>query len=173
MKTIRLILSLVLLSVFVLSCVNEDERLGLSFIDNNNAINILRDNNSGVILSSKIFNTDTVLTNNLRYNALGEYKDNNFGKISSNIITQLSLSSSGQNFSSLGQADSAVLSLLYAGAFVKDKSVRGMTLHFKVEEVTEEINENKKQIEKMKELLNEMTLDRESIEDEIKTALEI
>ena len=144
MKTIRLILSLVLLSVFVLSCVNEDERLGLSFIDNNNAINILRDNNSGVILSSKIFNTDTVLTNNLRYNALGEYKDNNFGKISSNIITQLSLSSSGQNFSSLGQADSAVLSLLYAGAFVKDKSVRGMTMHFKVEEVTEEINENKK-----------------------------
>ncbi|MDO5759721.1 MAG: DUF4270 family protein [Bacteroidota bacterium] len=143
MKRIYLIL-VVFAILFFSSCVNEDEKLGLSLIDSNNSINILRDNSSGVELSAKMFNTDTILTNNLRYNAMGTYKDNNFGKISSSIFTQLSLSSSGNNFRDLGQADSVVLSLEYAGAFVKDKSVRTMNIHFKVEEVTEEITTDKK-----------------------------
>lgn len=143
MKRLYLILSL-FVALFFASCVNEDEKLGLSLIDSNNSINILRDNSSGVELSVKMFNTDTVLTNNLRYNALGTYKDNNFGKISSSVFTQLSLSSTGANFVDYGQGDSAVLSLEYAGAFVASKSVRKMNIHFKVEQVTEEITSEKK-----------------------------
>lgn len=143
MKSVYLILSL-FVALFFVSCVNEDEKLGLSLIDSNNSINILRDNSSGVELSVKMFNTDTILTNNLRYNALGTYKDNNFGKISSAIFTQLSLSSTGVNFAEYGQVDSAVLSLEYAGAFVTSKSVRKMNIHFKVEQVTEEITSEKK-----------------------------
>lgn len=143
MKRLYLILSL-FVALFFASCVNEDEKLGLSLIDSNNAINILRDNSSGVELSVKMFNTDTVLTNNLRYNALGTYKDNNFGKISSSIFTELSLSSTGANFVDYGRGDSVVLSLEYAGAFVSSKSVRKMNIHFKVEQVTEEITSEKK-----------------------------
>lgn len=140
MKRIHLILCVVAL-LFFASCVNEDERLGLSLVQNDDAINILRDNSTGVTLDVKMFQTDTVITSKLRYNALGSYKDNNFGKISSCIYSQVSLSSSGQNFSSLGTADSVVLSLLYSGAFVKDKTVRTMTMHFKVEELAEDLKD--------------------------------
>ena len=93
MKKISLILCAVAL-LFFASCVNEDERLGLSLIQNDDAINVLIDNSTGVTLEAKMFQTDTVLTSKLRYNALGSYKDNNFGKITSCIYSQVSLSTS-------------------------------------------------------------------------------
>ncbi len=141
MKKIKFILLVSVVLSFFASCVNEDERLGLALVQNDSSINILRDNSTGVVINAKMFQADSVVTSNLRYNALGFYRDNNFGSISASIFSQLSLSSSGQNFSSLGTADSVVLSLLYSGAFVKDKTIRTMQMHIKVEELAEDLRD--------------------------------
>lgn len=127
------------------SCVNEDEQLGLNLVGDNGAIDVLRAYGTGVTTKATMYNTDTLVTANLRYNILGTYKDDNFGKLSSSIYTQVNLSSAGQNFALLGTPDSVVLSLLYAekGAMVSRKDIHKMRMHFKVEELAEELVKEK------------------------------
>ncbi|MBR1770319.1 MAG: DUF4270 family protein [Bacteroidales bacterium] len=142
MKKINLLLCIIALTV-IFSCVDENEKLGLSLVRENSAVNVLRDSSTGISMESKIFKTDTLLTNGFRYNAVGSYYDANFGRISSAVCTQVALTSSGKNFQSLGEGDSVVLSLKYDGAFTENTSVRGMMMHFKVEEITEELSKEK------------------------------
>ena len=142
MKKVIFILGLVSV-LFFASCVDEDKRLGLEFVGDNNAVNVLAADLNLVHLEAQIFNDDTLKTKTYRSVPLGSYRDNNFGRITTSIYTPIAMSSSYQNFSELGTADSIVLTLAYSGFFAKNNSVTSMDMRVVVNELTETIDSTK------------------------------
>ncbi|MCQ2327615.1 MAG: DUF4270 domain-containing protein [Bacteroidales bacterium] len=143
MKRLGLLLTSLLAGIFMVSCVNEDERLGLEFVGDKGAIDILAEENTNVTISAEVFSQDSLRTVASRGVLLGSYRDNNFGRVTSSIYTQVSLSTEEKNFLVAGTGDSVVLTLAYSGAFAKDKNVTSMNMHITVSEVMEEIDSSK------------------------------
>lgn len=134
---------LFLIPIFILaSCVNDDEKLGLGLMSQEeNAIDVLQD--STVNMTAKVFKEDSLSTLNSRYYVLGRYKDDNFGEVSTDIYSQLDLSSSSEDFTKL-DIDSAVLTLAINGAFAKDNSIKVMNMQVNVYELSETLDTTKK-----------------------------
>ena len=119
---------LLLLPLFALfSCVDENETLGIDLIDENDKLTVGLFEN--VKMSSCFFREDSLMTANYRYNVFGEYKDDKFGTVSSEIFTQLCLSSTAEDFTSFN-IDSIYLTLDYSGGYSIDTAL--MTTRMKV-----------------------------------------
>lgn len=143
MKKLRLIVLFVLTAIVLASCVDEDSRLGLGLVGDNGAVNVFKEDNPFVSVESQVFKDDSLTATAHRSIPLGSYRDNNFGRVSTCIYAQISLSTPTQNFTNLGTADSLVLTLAYAGSFGKDNNVNAMDMHIVVNELTEEFDTTK------------------------------
>lgn len=135
-------LLLLLLPFLFTSCIDEDETLGLDLVNGEDLVNVNVYNPSG-IMDASFFKEDSIETANYRYNVVGEYFDNEFGLVSSDIYTQLNLSTSSVDFSSYA-IDSVLLNLAYIGGFTGDTLVKSKEMDVYVYEVSEEIDSTKK-----------------------------
>lgn len=135
MKRIKYLLIIFLPLVF-LSCIDEDAMLGLNLVDQDDVVGVFphKVNNT----KAYVFHEgDSLKTSNYRYMTLGSYNDNEFGVVTPSIYTQISISSTSQDFSSstYSKADSLVLTFAYVGLFAKDTSIKSMDMDIEVYEV--------------------------------------
>ncbi|MEE1226400.1 MAG: DUF4270 family protein [Bacteroidales bacterium] len=133
---------LLLLPLFALfSCVDENETLGIDLIDENDklSVGLFTD----VKMSSCFFKEDSLLTANYRYNVFGEYKDDKFGSVSSEIFTQLCLSSTAEDFTTFA-IDSIYLTLAYSGGYSSDTALLSTRMKVSVYELDEALDSTKK-----------------------------
>lgn len=138
----RLFLILISLPLFLVSCVDEDETLGIDLVDDNDKATV--GIYSNVSMDAAFYREDSILTANYDVNTLGDYYDQKFGRVKSSIYTQVSLSMPSATFSTYESIDSIVLSLSYAGGFMEDTLSNGKQMMFSVYEVAEEIDTTKK-----------------------------
>lgn len=142
----RLTLLVVCLSVLT-SCVDENDKLGLSLVQSSGGLDVLSAENSNVTLQSAVYGTDSLETAQKDNFVLGTYKDEYFGQITSSIYTSMTLQDNvGINFADLGTIDSVVLCLAYSssGAFIKDTSLRSDIMNINVYLLNEAIDSTKK-----------------------------
>ncbi len=123
------------------SCVDEDETLGLDLIDENDKLGA--GIYESIVMRGAYFREDSLITANYQYNVLGEYKDTRFGKVSSSIYTQMTLSMPSADFREYN-IDSVVLSLAYSGGFTEDTAIDGKTMKLSVYELAEDMDSTKK-----------------------------
>lgn len=139
MNKLKLLLLLPFLAL--MSCVDENEFLGIDLVDENDKLEI------GLVekldMSSCFFKEDSLMTANYRYNVLGEYRDDKFGAVSSNIFTQLCLSSTAEDFSSFN-IDSVYLTLAYSGGYSNDTTLTPTTMNVLVYELDEVLDTTKR-----------------------------
>lgn len=138
-------LLIILLPFFLVSCVDEDSMLGMGMVDQSDLLNVKKYNDFDItaVISHE---GDSLKTSDYRYMTLGTYKDNEFGKVSTSIYTQVSLSSTTMDFSSyaLGQsnqADSIVLVIAYNGMFAKDTTITEKKMKIEVFEISESFSD--------------------------------
>jgi hypothetical protein len=139
MNKLKILLLLPFL-VFI-SCVDEDETLGIDLIDENDKLSVGLLENVG--MTSSFFMEDSLLTANYRYNVLGEYRDDKFGTVSSNIFTQLCLSSTAEDFTSFA-IDSICLTLAYAGGYSIDTTLAPTRMKLSIYELDEVLDTTKR-----------------------------
>lgn len=139
MNKLKILLLLPFL-VFI-SCVDEDETLGIDLIDENDKLSVGLLENVG--MTSSFFMEDSLLTANYRYNVLGEYRDDKFGTVSSNIFTQLCLSSTAEDFTSFA-IDSICLTLAYAGGYSIDTTLTPTRMKLSIYELDEVLDTTKR-----------------------------
>lgn len=141
----RLKLLLLIFPLLLASCVDEDSMLGLGLVPDSDKVNLDIFKVEKTNLKAFIFHEgDSLKTSNYRYMTLGSYSDNEFGKVSTSIYTQISLSSNSQDFSSstYDNSDSIVLTIAYTGAFTKDTSIKSMDMDISVYEITESFKDS-------------------------------
>jgi hypothetical protein len=141
MRKIKLVTALIIVSCVICSCVNEDNRLGIDLMGDEDAIDVFQSGISSMVAST--YKEDTLHTANYRYYVLGSYQDENFGKVSTSIYSQLNLSGTSEDFTSLGEADSCVLTLAYSGAYTKDTSTKSFQMNIQVYELSEKMDTSK------------------------------
>ena len=139
MSKLKLLLLLPFLAF--ISCVNEDETLGIDLVEDSDRLSVGLLTN--VEMSSSFFREDSLMTANYRYNVLGEYRDNSFGGVSSDIFTQLCLSSTAEDFTNFS-IDSIYLTLAYSGGYSIDTALLKTRMKVSVYEVSELIDSTKK-----------------------------
>lgn len=122
------------------SCVNEDEQLGLSLVKSNGGMDILHSPDGLATISTFTYKSDSLQTRNRDNFVLGSYRDEQFGLISTDIYTNLSLENSAVNFPGLGTVDSVVLCLAYSGVFAKDTNIKSTTMNVRVQLLSEDID---------------------------------
>ncbi len=133
---------LLLLPLFALfSCVDENEALGIDLIDENDELTV--GFCKEVTMSSCFFKEDSLLTANYRYNVFGEYKDDKFGTVSSEIFTQLCLSSTAEDFTTFA-IDSIYLTLAYSGGYSIDTALAPTRMKVSIYELNEVLDSTKK-----------------------------
>src|SRR5574344_979227 len=112
-----------LLPLFLLSCVDEDSKLGLGLVDSSDRVVVKQYDNFDI--NACVFHEgDSLKTSDYRYMTIGSYADATFGRVTSSIYTQLSLSNSSINFADYGHIDSVVLTLAYNGCYTVPKSLQ-------------------------------------------------
>lgn len=128
-----------LLPLFLVSCVDEDSMLGLDLVDQSDLLNVKKYDKFDI--NASIFHEgDSLKTSDYRYMTLGSYKDNEFGKVTTSIYTQISLSSTSIDFNYYkDKADSIVLTMAYTGLFSRDTS---MNMNISVYEITESFDDS-------------------------------
>lgn len=138
----RLKYLLLLFPFLLISCVDEDAMLGQDFVDPSDLINV--EKYSSFDISGRLFHEgDSLKTSDYRYVTLGSYSDNQFGKITSSLYTQLSLSSGSIDFDFYkDSAQSLVLSLAYAGYFSKDTLTKDMNMRMEIYRLSEDIKDS-------------------------------
>ena len=108
--TTKVVNPLKLLSFFVLtlisftSCENEIDSIGVGIIDNGN---FDTDSFKASIISENE-NVERVISNNISQYLLGVYKDDEFGKLTGSVVTQLSLPLAGEAYA-VGYGDEVVV----------------------------------------------------------------
>lgn len=126
-----------LLPLFLVSCVDEDSMLGLGLVDQADLLNVKKYDKFDI--NAFLFHEgDSLKTSDYRYMTLGSYKDNEFGKVTTSIYTQISLSSTSIDFNYYkNKADSIVLTMAYTGLFSRDTSIKSMNMNISVYEIIE------------------------------------
>jgi hypothetical protein len=138
----RLKYLLLLFPFLLISCVDEDDMLGQDFVDPSDIIIVNK--YSSFDISGRLFHEgDSLKTSDYRYVTLGSYSDNQFGKLTSSIYTQVSLSSSSIDFNFYkDSAQSLVLSLAYAGYFAKDTLTKNMNMRIELYKLSEDFQDS-------------------------------
>lgn len=134
-------LLLLILPFFLFSCVDEDSMLGMGLVDQSDMLNVKKYSNFDMT-TFLTHEGDSLKTSDYRYMTLGSYEDNEFGKVTTSMYTQVSLSSTTMDFSNYTQgqaneADSIVLVIAYNGMFRKDSTITEKNMKIEVFEVTE------------------------------------
>lgn len=131
-----------LLPLFLVSCVDEDSMLGLGLVDQADLLNVKKYDKFDI--NAFLFHEgDSLKTSNYRYMTLGSYKDNEFGKVTTSIYTQISLSSTSINFDYYkDRATSIFLTMAYTGFFSKDTSIKAMDMNISVYEITQSFDDS-------------------------------
>lgn len=132
-------LILMIIPLILLSCVDEDEYLGMNLVEDSDRLGVYKHEVEN--LSAFLFHEgDSLKTSNYRFMTLGSYTDNEFGSLSSSIFTQVSMSSTSNDFSSniYSRSDSLVLTLAYSGLFSQDTNTLEMDMNIEVYEITED-----------------------------------
>ena len=107
-KIILLLLCGVALTL--VSCVNEDDTMGLGFVKSNGGMDILSADNTNVTLEGASFKYDSLKTGTNDNLMLGTYRDGTFGRITASIYASLGITNSQFDFTQM-TVDSAVLCL--------------------------------------------------------------
>lgn len=131
-----------LLPLFLVSCVDEDSMLGLGLVDQADLLNVKKYDKFDI--NAFLFHEgDSLKTSDYRYMTLGSYKDNEFGKVTTSIYTQISLSSTSIDFNYYkDKADSIVLTMAYTGLFSRDTTIKSMNMNISVYEITESFDDS-------------------------------
>ncbi|MDR1006616.1 MAG: DUF4270 domain-containing protein [Bacteroidales bacterium] len=125
---------LILLPFAFLSCVDEDETLGLNLV---NQEPFLYEQYDGLTMHSSFFHEDSIATSKSDLYSLGKYKDNAFGSVQSVIYTQLSLPND-IDFSQT-TIDSIVLGLYFTDYYTQDTAIRTMNMQVEIRELANDI----------------------------------
>lgn len=108
--TTKVVNPLIFLSFFVFavfsftSCENEIDSIGVGIIDNGN----FDTDSFEASIVSESENVERVISSNISQYLLGVYKDNEFGKLSGSVVSQLSLPTYGESYA-LGYGDDVVV----------------------------------------------------------------
>ncbi|MDD2530196.1 MAG: DUF4270 family protein [Bacteroidales bacterium] len=128
---------LFLIPLFLVSCVEEDPMLGMGLVEESDKVNANIYDKFDI--NAFLFHEDSLKTNDYHYMTLGTYTDNYFGKVTTSMFSQISLSSTTIDFNFYkNKSDSIVLALTYAGAFTKDTSIKSMEMQIEIFEITEQ-----------------------------------
>ena len=127
---------LMLLPFVFASCVDEDEKLGLELVNQDELHFNLYD---ALKTRSMFFHEDSMKTSGADIYTIGYYKDDRFGSVSSTLYTQVSLPDS-RDFTAL-EIDSIVLCLYFTDSFTKDTAIRSMEMHVEVRELAGDIKD--------------------------------
>ncbi len=131
-----------LIPLFLVSCVDEDSMLGLGLVDQADKL-IVKKYDKFDINALFFHEGDSLKTSDYRYMTLGSYKDNEFGKVTTSIYSQVSLSSSSIDFNYYkDKADSIVLTMAYTGLFSRDTNIKSMDMNIEIYEITEAFDDS-------------------------------
>ena len=131
-----------LIPLFLVSCVDEDSMLGLGLVDQTDKL-IVKKYDKFDINAFLFHEGDSLKTSDYRYMTLGSYKDSEFGKVTTSIYTQVSLSSTSIDFNYYkDKADSIVLTMAYTGLFSRDTNIKSMNMNIAVYEITEAFDDS-------------------------------
>ncbi|MBQ7985603.1 MAG: DUF4270 family protein [Bacteroidales bacterium] len=136
-KIILLLLCGVALTL--VSCVNEDDTMGLGFVKSNGGMDILSADNTNVTLEAASFKYDSLKTGTSDNLMLGTYRDGTFGRITASIYASLGITNSQFDFTQM-TVDSAVLCLAYTDYFSADTSIKEMDMQVTVWELAAAID---------------------------------
>ncbi len=95
---------------FFAACEDDFSEVGSDLVNNNNFSALLYDSSSLDAYSVKITSAQTNNFNNL---LLGVYNDPNYGMLTANVVSQLSLGTTGPDFGTDPEIDSVVISIPY------------------------------------------------------------
>ena len=95
---------------FFAACEDDFSEVGSDLVNNNNFSALLYDSSSLDAYSVKITGAQTNNFNNL---LLGVYNDPNYGMLTANVVSQLSLGTTGPDFGTDPEIDSVVISIPY------------------------------------------------------------
>jgi len=112
---------LVLLCGFIISSCNEPENIGLEVQPEKDKFNVFF--NDSTVITAYTVKEDTIRTDKMVYNLLGNYNDPIFGRTSASFYTQVRLSSNNVDFGPSPQPDSLVLTFAYKGYYGKLRKV--------------------------------------------------
>jgi hypothetical protein len=130
---------LLLLPFVAVSCVDEQEDLGLNLV---NQDEMFVHHFDGLTLHSAFFTEDSLKTANLNYYALGQFSDAAFGSIASTLYTQLSLPAAKDFSDTLNmKIDSVIFCLRISDAITADTSSKSKTMHVEIRELSDEIKD--------------------------------
>ncbi len=117
---------------FIWGC-TEPEEIGMDVQPQSDLLNILYTDTASITACT--VKEDSVITDEVLYNLLGNYDDPVFGKVSASFYTQVRLSQNDINFGDNAVCDSIVLTLLYKGYYGDSSS----SFIFKVHELLNDI----------------------------------
>ncbi|MDR1725258.1 MAG: DUF4270 domain-containing protein [Bacteroidales bacterium] len=137
LKNIKYIL-LLLLSFIFISCVSEDEDLGLNLVNQDEMTIKTFDY---LAMRSAFFHEDSLkMVSNSDVYSLGECTDAEFGKVSSTIFTQISMPSA-KDFTVIN-IDSIVMGLYFSGSFTKDSNLKIVNMHVEIKELDTDFSDS-------------------------------
>lgn len=116
---VRLALPVIVLSIFLLAACSKPE-FGSELLNPADGVNLLADSTRAV--KTSLEREDSVKTDELSMNLLGEINDPLLGNVSAGFFAQLRMSGSNLSFGNAAQADSLVLVLPYNGGYYGDIS---------------------------------------------------
>ncbi len=111
----QILLSLFVITILILSCNKEFDKIGLDIQPAEDKLNV--EYNDTTTLVTYSVREDSVQTGNSSVSLLGSYMDPIMGKSTASIYTQLRLSIVGYNFGEAPILDSLILSLAYSGSY--------------------------------------------------------
>jgi hypothetical protein len=114
-QTLKNYFFIVILFIFTLQSCTEPKDVGMDVQPQQDLLNILYTDTTTVIAFTVA--EDSVITDEILYNLLGNYNDPVFGNVSASFYTQIRLSENNINFGSNPVCDSIVLSLVYKGFY--------------------------------------------------------
>ncbi len=123
---------LLFLLIFFLSCTKDPTTIGLDLVEND-PLEVLFCDTATIVAYSEL--EDSIRTDETTYGLFGSMYDPVFGKTSSAIFTQISLSSTNPDFGTNPQCDSLVFSLQYAGYYGDTTTVQTIRIY----EITESL----------------------------------
>lgn len=96
------LLTLLSISIFFISCDKDFNDIGTDLVDEEHFDIITHETTTVISENLKLIGANPVQTNNLSYSVLGHYDDPFYGDSNANLLSQVSLSEYGIDFSTLG-----------------------------------------------------------------------
>lgn len=126
-QTQRLFFILVVISILIIQACTEPKDVGIEVQPQGDLLNILHIDTTTLVAFTKA--EDSVITDEILYNLLGNYNDPVFGKVSASFYTQIRLSGNNMDFGNNPVCDSIILTLAYKGFYGDSTSAVTIKVH--------------------------------------------